>query len=159
VLDLAIRKYTKSRLGIDFTDLEQFGCNKRNAQSTLKRMCCETHDVDGQKHPPLLFRSLIRSCPQKYYPASVKADLIEDLKKKKVQIDPTEVTTSLITPFSNCRHPLSNIMESGKANSFLEALILIPFQPAYIHNIHLQIDIDTCEIGTKQRGEAVLTPK
>ena len=146
MLNLAIKKYTKSHLGIDFTDLEQFGYKKRNAQSILKRMCSETHDIDGQKHPPLLFRSPIRSCPQKYYPASVKADVIEYMKKKKmVPTDPTEVTTSLITPFSKSRHPLSNVIESGKANSFLEALILIPYQPAYIHNIHLQVDIDCNE--------------
>ena len=36
-------------------------------------------------------------------------------------------------------------MESEKASSFLEALILIPYQPAYIHNIHLQVDIDCNE--------------
>ena len=85
-------------------------------------------------------------CPQKYYPASEKADVIEYMKKKKmVPTDPTEVTTSLITPFSKSRYPLSNIMESEKANSFLEALILIPYQPAYIHNIHLQVDIDCNE--------------
>ncbi len=146
VLNFAIEKYSKSHLGIDFADLEQFGCKKSKAQSILKRMCNESHDKNGQKHPPLLFRSLIRSCPQKYYPASVKADVIEYMKKKKmVPTDPTEVTTSLITPFSKSRYPLSNIMESEKANSFLEALILIPYQPAYIHNIHLQVDIDRNE--------------
>ena len=109
-------------------------------------MCSETHDVDGQKHPPLLFRSLIRSCPQKYYTASIKADVIEYMNKRKMVLtDPPEVTTSLITPFSKSKHPLSNIMESEKANSFLEALLLIPFQPAYIHNIDLQVDIDCNE--------------
>ena len=145
VLNLALKKYSKSHLGIDFTDLEQLSCKKKIAQSILKRMCIETHEKNGQKHPPLLIRSPIRGCPQKYYPASVKADVIEDLKKKKVRIDPTEVTTSLITPFSKSRHPLSSVIESGKANCFLEALILIPYQPAYIHNIHLQVDIDCNE--------------
>jgi hypothetical protein len=145
VLNLAMKKYSNSHLGIDFTDIEQLGCKKSMAQSILKRMCIETHDKNGQKHPPLLFRSLIRSCPQTYYPASVKADVIEFMKKKKlVPTDPTEVTTSLITPFKS-RHPLSKAIESGKANSFLEALMLIPFQPAYIHNIHLQVDIDRNE--------------
>lgn len=142
VLDLAIKKYSRSRRGIDFTDLEQLGCKKRMAQTILKRMCIETHDKRGQKYIALLIRSPKRSCPQRYFPASVKADVIEDLKKKKVLTDPTEVTNSLITPFSKSRHPLSSVIESGRANSFLEALILIPFQPPYIHNIHMQVDID-----------------
>ena len=145
VLNLAMKKYSKSHLGIDFTDLEQLGYKKKVGQSILKRMCIESHDKNGHKHPPMLFRSLIRTCPQKYYPASVKADVIEDLKKKKVLTDPTEVTTSLITPFSKSRHPLSSVIEAGKANSFLEALLLIPYQPAYIHNIHLQVNIDRSE--------------
>jgi hypothetical protein len=142
VLNLAIKKYNKFQLGIDFTDLGQLGCKKRTAQSILKRMCIETYGKDGQKRPPLLSRSPIRSCPQKYYPASVKADVIEGLKKKKVLIDPTEVSSSLITPSSKSRNALSYAIESGKASSFLEALLLIPYRPAYIHNIHLQVDID-----------------
>lgn len=146
VLDWALKKYTKSHIGIDFTDLEQFGYKKRKAQSILKRMCNETYDNAGQKQPPLIFRSLARSCPQKYYPASIKADVIEYMKMKgNVLTDPTEVTTSLITPFSKSSNPLSSVIESGKANSFLEALLLIPYQPAYIHNIHLQVDIDRNE--------------
>ena len=147
MLNLAIKKYDKSNIGIDFTDLEEFGCKKRNAQSILKRMCSETHDMDGQKHPPLLFRSLIRSCPQKYYPASLKArcNRIHEEKENGKSTDPTEVTTSLITPFSKSRHPLSSVIESEKAYSFLEALLLIPYQSAYIHNIHLQVDIDCNE--------------
>ncbi len=157
VLNFAIEKYNKSHLGIDFADLELQGCKKSKAQSILKRMCSETHDKNGQKYPPLLFRSPLRSCPQKYYPASLEADAIEDMKKRKVLIDPTEVTTSLITPFSKSRHPLSNVIESGKANSFLEALMLIPYQPAYIHNIHLQVDIDRDEyelISSKQEARS-----
>jgi hypothetical protein len=145
VLNFAIEKYGKSHLGIDFTDLEEFGFKKSKAQSILKRMCYESYDKNGGKHPPLLFRSPKRSSPQKFYPASLKADVTEDMKKRKVLLDPTEVTSSLITPFSKSRHPLSSVIESGKANSFLEALILIPYQPAYIHNIHLQVDIDRNE--------------
>jgi len=146
VLNLAIKKYNKSHQGIDFTDLEQLGCKKRIAQSILKRLCMDTWDKKRQKQPPMLFRSLKRGCPQTYYPASVKADVIEYMKKMKmVPTDPTEITTSLITPFSKSRSPLSSVIESGKANSFLEALLLIAYQPPYIHNIHLEVDIDANE--------------
>lgn len=60
-------------------------------------------------------------------------------------ISSTELTSSFITPFSQFRHSLSSVMDSGKADSVLEALILIPYQPAFIHNIHLYVDIDHIE--------------
>jgi hypothetical protein len=146
VLNLAIKKYSSSHLGIDFTDVQRLGYKKRIAQSILKRMCRETRDAEGQKQPPLLFRSPKRTCPEKFFPMSLKADVTEYLNKTgKVPTDPTEVTNSLISPFSKSRHPLSSFIESGKANSFLEALLLIPFQPTYIHNIHLLLSINQDE--------------
>ena len=66
-------------------------------------------------------------------------------QKGNEPIDPTEVSTSLITPFAKSRAPLSIAIETKRANSFLEALILIPFQPAYIHNIHLHLSINQDE--------------
>ena len=145
VEEFALRRYNTCGQGIDFGDIEkEFGCKKSKSQRILKRYCDEWFDNHG-KHPPTLFRSPTRTSPQKFFPTSIRADIIERLKTQKVLIDPTEVTTSLITPFSKSSHPLSSVSESGKANSFLEALLLIPNQPAYIHNIHLQVDIDRNE--------------
>ena len=80
---LGKKKYARNHLGIDFTDLELLGCKKRMAQSILKRMCIQTYDRDGQKRSAVLFRSPIRTCPQKFFPASVKAEYNRRLEKEK----------------------------------------------------------------------------
>ncbi len=153
VEELALRRFHTCGQGIDFGDIEkEFGCKKSKSQRVLKRSCEEWLDRDG-KHPSILFRSPIRTSPQKFYPTIVRADIIERLKRQNVLIEPTEVSSSQIKPFSLSKHPLSNALEYNRANAFLEALLLIPYQPLFIHNLHLEVNINRVEyelISSKQ---------
>jgi hypothetical protein len=155
VEEFALRKYHTCGQGIDFGDIEkEFGCKKGKSQRVLKRSCDEWFDRHG-KHPAILFRSPIRTSPQKFYPTIVRADIMERLKRKNVLIDPTEVPSSQIKPFSVSKHPLSNLVEYSRANTFLEALLLIPYPPLFIHNLHLEVNINQKEYelaSSKQEG-------
>ena len=151
----ALQRYNACGQGIDFGDIEkEFGCKKSKSQRVLKRSCIEWFDRNG-KHPPILFRSPKRMNPQKYYPAVVRADVMERLKKRNVLIEPTEVPSAQIKPFSISKHPLSNALEYDRANTFLEALLLIPYQPIFIHNLHFEVNINQKEyklMSSKQEG-------
>jgi hypothetical protein len=65
-----------------------------------------------------------------------------------VLIEPTGVVSSVypssleLNPFSSSRHSLSTALEYNRANTFLEVLLLIPYQPPFIHNFHLGVDIN-----------------
>ena len=149
--EFALTRYRICGQGIKFANIEkEFGCNKNKAQRVLKRCCNEWYDHDG-KHPSLLFKSRIRTRPQYYYPTAIKADVIEGLKRKKVLIEPTGVVSSLypssleLNPFSSSKHSLSIALEYNRANTLLEVLLLIPYQPPFIHNLHLGVNINCDE--------------
>jgi hypothetical protein len=75
--------------------------------------------------------------PQQYFPSCIKADILENLKKRiNVQVQPT------VSNHSNCGDPLSNILGYQKERSFLDVLIHLPFTQLHIHKPQLSLFIN-----------------
>jgi hypothetical protein len=123
VEQIAIEKYRKYGKGIDYTDVIREGpSSKEKSQRILKDCCRERRDKRGELHKPILFRAPTRTSPQQFFPNCIRADIIEDLKKRgNVPIHPTGV----IPPYSSSffsKYTLSNSIEHQKAQTFLEVL-------------------------------------
>ena len=139
VEQIAIEKYRKYGKGIDFTDVIREGpCSKEKSQRILKDCSRERRDKSGELHKPILFRAPTRTSPQQFFPNCIRADIIEDLKKRgNVPIHPTGVSPSYSSSFSS-----KYIIEHQKAQTFLEVLTHLPFSPPYIHKLQLMLHID-----------------
>jgi hypothetical protein len=144
--------------GIIFKDVQsRFSIGKAKAQRSLKHShgngtLFTARDLDCQGI------SLQNTNPQQYFPSSIKADIIEDLKRRSanVLVQPTGsnlirsnlIRSNLIrstltaSNLSNHGNALSNVLEHQKAQSFLEVLILLPFAPLHIHKLQLTLSID-----------------
>lgn len=156
VEDIAVDKWNNCGEGIDYKDLiKKFGLSKPKAQRILKDSCNKRIDKAGEKRPQILFRAdpmvfptLKRTNPQKYFPNCIKADIIECLKKRKsVPIQdtvPNLISNGLHHPPSS-KYPLYDAIECQKAQSFLDVLSLLHFQPAHIHKLQLKISINPTE--------------
>ena len=84
VEELAIEKYRKCGRGIKFINItRKFDCSKRKAQRILKDCCQKKIGKTGNWHQPILFRAVRRTSPQEYFPTSIKAEILEGLKKRK----------------------------------------------------------------------------
>jgi hypothetical protein len=71
--------------------------------------------------------------PQVYFATCMKAEILENLKKRKsVPVQPTGLNLS-----NSSKYPLSNAIEHQKAHSFLEALVLPAYATPYIHKLQL----------------------
>ena len=140
--EIAIEKYTKCGLGINFSDVTtEFACSKPKAQRKLKLCSQQRADKRAKTNKPVLFRASKRTHPQQYFPSCLRAKIIEDLKKREnVPIKPTGV--NLFSSASYSVAPLSNAFEHQKAQSFLEVLAKLPFAPLYMHKIQLMLSID-----------------
>jgi hypothetical protein len=133
----ASQKYSKTKQGINFADVQRhFGCNKRKSQRVLKRSCMIWFDKDGNKHRPILFRSLKRTNPQTFFPTSMRADVIEYFKKRENELI---IATGVNHSKSD---PISNAVGYQKAQHFLDVLTQLPFAPLHMHRLVLKISID-----------------
>jgi hypothetical protein len=117
---MAIDKYLKNGEGLTTRDLH---IRKSQAQATLK------HFVERQ----VLF-TLDRRRPQRYYPSSLKAQIMDRHKSGNI---PKWVTGS--SCFSN---PLEDALQPAKSQSMLDAIISAGDQPLYIHKLECKFVID-----------------
>jgi hypothetical protein len=149
--DLAIEKYRSGGKGITFKDVQRrFSLRKAKVQRSLKhfhrnRTLFTARDLDCQGI------SLQNTNPQQYFPSSIKADIIEDLKRRStnVLVQPTgstligsTLTVSNLPNLSNHGNALSNALGYQKAQSFLDVLIHLPFTQLHIHKLQLSLFID-----------------
>ena len=117
---------------------DKFSCSKGEAQRKLKYfhatgMLFTAQDlIDQGLDLPSRFGN---RKPQRYYARSMKADIIEEIKKevKNVLVHPTGITIS--------KYPLSNQLELQKAQSLLDVLCSLGRHPLYIHKLYLQLSI------------------
>lgn len=137
VLELAIQIVRKnSNHGLTFTDLLEHGLadSKRHAQRILKYLC----------HERKILFTLENRKPQRYFPTSMRAYIIENIKKngRNVLLDPTGARyhTSPPSPFS--KGPLSNCLQPA-VYDYLDYVVLPLLQavPPNIHNIHFKTKI------------------
>jgi hypothetical protein len=145
---IAIHKYRSGGYGLTFLDVQrEFSVGKKRAQRCLKHL----HGKKVLFTPMDLTRQGIRllenKSPQQYFPVRIKAEIIENLKRRNIVHDDPEfqpLTTSF--PFRN-----SNLLQKRKAQTFLDVLLLLPFTPIYIHKLQLKFSIDKRQIGNDKR--------
>jgi len=135
-----ITKFAESKgtKGITLYDIQQSTRSKKNAQRKLKYfresgILFTARDLieQGIELPPN-FRN---RRPQRYYPTSQKASIIEKIKNdyKSVLLSTTGISQN--------NTPLFQSLEYQKASSFLDVLKLLPFSTVYVHKINLLFTI------------------
>lgn len=139
---LAIQKYRTNRKGITIEDLTtKCSIKKPNAQRSLKYFHSISVLFTAQDLTLQGINLLQNKNPQEYFPTCIKAEIIENLKRKSVLVQPTGVNLSKDSLFPS-KNPLSNALEHQKAQSFLEVLVLLPFTPPYLHKLQLMFHLD-----------------
>jgi hypothetical protein len=129
VRKLSIEKFNQYKKGITFNDLiSKFNITKRRAQRKLKDCCMRK---------VLFVPEFENHKPQGYYPSCLRADVLEYLKHKIVQVRPT-------VPTGTTRHPLYEAIENQKAQNLLDVLVSIGYsdKPLYVHKLQLHLVID-----------------
>jgi hypothetical protein len=151
--DLAIETYRSCGKGITIKEVqEKFSFKKTRAQRSLKHFHIrQVIFTAGDLNSQGIF--LIENTnPQQYFPACLKADIVENLKKRtnNVLVQPTgsnligsTLTGSNLSNHGNAlSNALSNALGYQKAQSFLDVLITLPFTPLLIHKLQLMVSID-----------------
>jgi hypothetical protein len=134
---VAIQKYRTNGKGITIEDLiAKYLVKKPKAQRSLKYF--HSADILFTAHDLILqdIYLLQNKNPQEYFPTCIKAEIIENLKKKSVLLQPTGVNLSKGSLFPS-ENPLFNALEHQKAQSFLGVLLLLAFAPPYVHKLQL----------------------
>ena len=125
VIELAQNKSSKKGEGTTFVDLMSAGIafSKTQAQETLKYLM----------EKKVLF-TLKDQRPQRYYPACMKAKVIDSIaKRENAPVKPTGVNS-----FTS---PIQNLLRQQSSQSFLDILLSLPKKPLYIHKLQLQTSI------------------
>ena len=141
---MAIDKYRASGNGITFKDVRNaFNVKKEKARRSLryfhgKGVLFTPKDLISQRIYFIKNRN-----PQQFYATCIKAEILENKKKKSVHVDPTGVSLLNNALSSSCRssYPLSNALQYQRAQSFLDVLLLLPFTPPHLHRMLLQLSI------------------
>ena len=146
--DLVVENYRSGGKGITFEDVQnRFFLRKAKVQRSLKHFHMKgilftALDLNRQGI------SLHNTNPQQYFPSSIKADIIEDLKRRSANVLVQPTGSNLIgstltrSNLPNHGNALSNVLDHQKAQSFLDVLILLPFTPLHIHKPQLTLFID-----------------
>jgi hypothetical protein len=88
---------------------------------------------------PINFRN---TKPQRYYASSIKANILEKIKNGPVRPTGINDSSMIILPHGPSHNSISNVLHYQRAQSFLEALVLLPFTPLFIHRIHLLLYVN-----------------
>ena len=136
---IAIKKYRTNGRGITIVDImREFSIKKGNAQRSLKCFCSQdvlftAHNLISQR-----INLLQNKNPQEYFPTCIKSDIIKNLERKNVLVEPTGVgllNNALSSSSYRLGYPLSNALQLQKAKSFLDVLLLLPFNPPHLHRM------------------------
>jgi hypothetical protein len=147
VEQIAIRKYHGNGQGITFEDvIKELSVTKAKAQRKLKYFH-NSNVLFSAKDLILEDITLLpNTSPQQYFPTRIKADIIEDLSKRKnVPVKPTEVTPS--------KAPLSTL-EEHKAQNLLDTLLSLGKCPLYIHKLQLQVSLEPTYYNDIQKNSS-----
>jgi hypothetical protein len=157
---ITIRKYQANGRGITFEDvIKEFSVNKAEAQRKLKYFYNRKVLFTAKELILEDITLLPNTSPQQYFPTCKKADVIEDLSKRKnVLVKPTEVTSSktLFSQLTSSKALLSKVtssdaktasnaslstLEGQKAQNLLDVLFSLGKCPLYIHKLQLQVSL------------------
>lgn len=143
IVEKAVAKYRASGFGIKYTNvMNEFLVTKDQAQRSLKHFHCKgvlftARDLLGQGIDLLENKN-----PQQYFPTCIKAEILENLKKRKGIYDDPPGITILSTVFPSRKHALANVLEYQKAQILLGFLGLLPYKPPFIHKLQLMLRIN-----------------
>jgi hypothetical protein len=150
VESMATAKYKINGKGLTIRDLiTKFSVKKSQAQRSFKYfhstgVLFTAQDIIRQGID--LFQN---KNPQEYYPTCIKAEVLENMKKRKsVPVQPSGVNLSKYSIY-----PLSNAIEHQKAHTFLEALVALAYAPSYIHKLLLMFHLNTEFYGELEQKE------
>jgi hypothetical protein len=142
VEEKAIQKYRAGGYGLKYKDLvENFYVTTNQAQLTLKHL--------HQKGVLFTARDLIRQGinllknkkPQEYFPSCIKAEILENLRKKKyANSSAIESLSCTIHPFQ--KDAIATALEYQRAQSLLDTLTLLPFKTPCIHRLLLMLCVN-----------------
>jgi hypothetical protein len=139
VESLANEKYRVNGKGITIKDITtKYSVKKSKAQRSVKYF----HSTGVLFTANDLIREgvhlLQNKNPQEYFATCMKAEILENLKKRKsVPVQPTGVNLQ-----KGSIYPLSNAIEHRKAHAFLEALAALAYAPPCIHKILLMFHLN-----------------
>ena len=85
--------------------------------------------------------------PQQYFPSCIKAEIIENLKRRK-SVHNNQEFRPLSTSFSFAN---SNVLQDKKAQTVLDVLLLILYYPLYIHKLQLKLSVNRQQISETKR--------
>jgi hypothetical protein len=148
---IAIEKFRSSGFGITYPDVQrEYPIMKKHAQRSLKYLhgrgvLFTASDLTNQG-----IHLLENKNPQQYFPSCIKAEIIENLKKRKT-VHNNQEFRPLSTSFSFAN---SNVLQDKKAQTFLHVLLLIPYYPPYIHKLQLIFSINKPQISKDSRIES-----
>jgi hypothetical protein len=139
VRSCAIEKYRTNRKGITIEDITaKCAVKKSKAQRSLKYF----HSTGVLFTANDLIREgihlLQNKNPQEYFAACMKAEILENLKKRKSV--PVQVSGVNLPKYSI--YPLSNAIEHQNADTFLEVLVALAYAPPYIHKLLLMFHLN-----------------
>lgn len=148
---IAIEKFRSSGFGITYPDVQrEYPIMKKHAQRSLKHLhgrgvLFTAYDLKNQG-----IHLLENKNPQQYFPSCIKAEIIENLKKRKT-VHNNQEFRPLSTSFSFAN---SNVLQDKEVQTFLDVLLLIPYTPVYIHKLQLIFSINKQQISKDKRIES-----
>jgi hypothetical protein len=137
VATYAEETFDRNHAPITVNDLHvKFNVSPKHARRIVKRLRTKSELQKGVLFTPQNLK------PQKYYPESRHADVIEYFRKKNIPLNVTGTRHSWIDTRTDNQliHPPS-VIEKRKADSLLEALIMTHTLPRQIHNIQLETSV------------------
>jgi hypothetical protein len=141
---MAIQKYRSTGHSITFQDLmKEFSINKKSAQRMIKFSHLKNTLFTGNDLISEGIGLLRNTNPQQYFPSSIKAEILENLNKRKnVLVNPTGVRY-YSSPSIFSKGPLSNCLQPT-IYDYLDYVVLplLLTVPPNIHNIHFKTRIN-----------------
>lgn len=144
--EIAIEKFDSSGLGITYSDIQKkYSVSKGQAQRTLKYYRRKKVLFTARDWIDQGIDLLDSKKPQQFFPVCKKAEIIEKLKKRK-RYDVLE-----FQPLSS-----SHLLEKGKAQTFLDTLLLLSHYPIFIHKLQLILKINKHQIKEIKSHEEII---
>jgi hypothetical protein len=140
--EIAIRKYKTCGHGLNFIDvMEDFHIRKRQAQLTLKHQHNKGVFFTAKDLGRQGVNLMKNKKPQEYFPSCIKAEILENFKKKKyTNSSAPESLSTTIHPFQ--KDAIATAFEYQRAHSLLDTLLLLPYRTPYIHRLLLILRIN-----------------
>ena len=140
--EIAIGEYRSSGHGLTYSDIqEEYSIEKKQAQRSLKHFHARKIHFTSMDLTRQGIDLLKNRNPQEFFPTCIKAEIIENLERRKhIHRDTHPLSTSILS--QNAR-----ALQFRRAQTFLEMLLVLPYAPPYIHKLQLLLTISNTDDG------------